>query len=330
MNIQYKPFDLINNIKNNNYSYTHSFTKKITEADAGVEKLQDKAESFKKSVRKLKRYTSKGISRDLLESQVEDLVKSYNTMKSSAGDVTDKAVQKQLSKLEKLFSDNEKALKKIGVEKVNDKYALDSKTFADASDKAIDALFEGHDSLIGQIDRIMRKVDETASDAQYNVNEYKLTQTQHYEEKDMTLAALMTLAGQTTSTIKSCNKLVQSGQLADNQVQDSVRTLLTYFAQSVYRTDGDIENETVDSLNKLCLDQKDQLARVGLTFDSDQKRMSFDPGTDMTTTGFQEAYNELFGQNAPFGNAVSEYSKAIFNDIVKPDKIGVSIIDAQA
>lgn len=330
MNIQYKPFDLINNIKNSNYSYTHSFTKKITEADAGVEKLQDKAESFKKSVRKLKRYTSKGISRDLLESQVEDLVKSYNTMKSSAGDVTDKAVQKQLSKLEKLFSDNEKALKKIGVEKVNDKYALDSKTFADASDKAIDALFEGHDSLIGQIDRIMRKVDETASDAQYNVNEYKLTQTQHYEEKDMTLAALMTLAGQTTSTIKSCNKLVQSGQLADNQVQDSVRTLLTYFAQSVYRTDGDIENETVDSLNKLCLDQKDQLARVGLTFDSDQKRMSFDPDTDMTTTGFQEAYNELFGQNAPFGNAVSEYSKAIFNDIVKPDKIGVSIIDAQA
>lgn len=328
MNVQYKPYDLINHIKNNNYSYTHSFTKKITEADDNVEKFQGKAESFKKSVKKLKRYSAGGISKELLESQVEDLVKTYNNMKTSSAEVADQDVRKQLSKLEKLFSDNEKDLKKIGVEKVNGKYALDSKTFAEASDKTINALFEGHDSFISKVDKIMRKVDESASDAQYNINEYKVNQTQKYEEKDMTLAAMMTLAGQTTSAIQSCNDLVQSGQLSDNKVQDSVRTLLSYFAQSVYRTDS--ENENTDRLNRLCLDQKDQLSRLGLTFDSGQKKMSFDPAVDMTTADFQSTYNALFGKNAAFGKTVTEYCKDIFNDIVQPDKIGVSVIDTQA
>lgn len=58
MNIQYKPIDLIQEIQKNNYSYTHTFTKKLTVADEKVEKLQDKAERFKKSVKKLKRYSS--------------------------------------------------------------------------------------------------------------------------------------------------------------------------------------------------------------------------------------------------------------------------------
>lgn len=329
MTVQYKPIDLINKISQNNYSYTHSFTKKVTETDANVEKLQDKAETFKKNVKKLKRYTAGGISRDLLESQVEDLVKSYNDMKSSTDQVTNQDVQKQIAKLEKLFSDNEKNLKKAGIEKVNGKYRFDSDTFGDVSDKTINALFVGHDSLIGQADKIMRKVDETASDAQYNISEYNISQTQKYEETDMELAAYMTLAGQTTSAIKSCDNLVQSGQLSSHDVQDSIKTLLTYFAQSVYRADSSTENENLDKLNQLCLGQKDQLAKLGLTFDSEQKNMIFDDSIDMTTADFKNAYNELFGKNATFGNAVSGYCKGIFNDIIQPDKIGVSIINAQ-
>lgn len=115
MNIQYKPFDLIDTIRDNNLSYTHSFTKKVTTADANVEKLQDKAESFRKSVKKLKRYSPGGISREMLTDQAEDLVKSYNAMKNSSDQVTDKDVQKQLAKLDKLFSDNERTLRKAGI-----------------------------------------------------------------------------------------------------------------------------------------------------------------------------------------------------------------------
>lgn len=141
MNIQYKPFDLIDTIRDNNLSYTHSFTKKVTTADANVEKLQDKAESFRKSVKKLKRYSPGGISREMLTDQAEDLVKSYNAMKNSSDQVTDKDVQKQLAKLDKLFSDNERTLRKAGIEKLNGKYTFDRSAFAEASEKTVNALF---------------------------------------------------------------------------------------------------------------------------------------------------------------------------------------------
>lgn len=326
MNIQYKPFDLINKIKDNNYSYTHTFGKRVTEADTNVEKLQDKAGSFRKSVKKLKRYTSKGISRDMLSDQVEDFVKSYNTMKNSSEAVTDKDVQKQLSKLEELFSDNQKNLKKIGIENVNGQYTFDSKTFSEAADKTIDALLIGHDSLIGKADQIMRKVEESAEDAQYLTSEYKVNRTLNYKETDVLMAAFTTLAGQVTSTLG----LVQPGSLSDSTVQDSVKLLLNSFAQSAYRTDSTHKSENIDRLNELCLSRKDQLAKLGLTFDNGQKNMVFDDSVDMTTADFQNTYNELFGKNAAFGKAVIEYSKNIFNDIIQPDQIGVSVIDAQA
>lgn len=330
MNIQYKPIDLINKISQNNYSYTGSYTKKMTETDSDIEKLQGKAETFQKKLKNLKRYTSGGISRELLSSQVEDFVKSYNDMKSSSGKVTDKDVQKQLSKLEKLFSDNEKSLKKIGIEKVNGKYTFDSDTFEEAPDKYVDAVLVGHDSIIGQADKIMRKVDETADDAQYIVTEYKLNRTLKYQKEDLELAAYMTLAGNTTSAIKTSNSLVQSSNISDNDVQTSIKTLLTYFAQSVYRTDDAAENEDIDRMNQLCLDNKEKLAKVGLFFDNDQKNMFFDTNTDLTTNDFKTTYNELFGQNALFGNTVTEYCKNAFNGIIQPEKLGISILDEYA
>ncbi|MDE6221531.1 MAG: hypothetical protein K2G51_14100, partial [Lachnospiraceae bacterium] len=67
---------------------------------------------------------------------------------------------------------------------------------------------------------------------------------------------------------------------------------------------------------------------LGLTFSSDKKSMEYHPETiDMTSSDFQNTLNDLFGENATFGNTVSEYCKNIFNDIVQPDKIGVSILD---
>ncbi len=326
MNIQYKPFDLIDTIRDNNLSYTHSFTKKVTTADANVEKLQDKAESFRKSVKKLKRYSPGGISREMLTDQAEDLVKSYNAMKNSSDLVTDKDVQKQLSKLDKLFSDNERTLRKAGIEKLNGKYTFDRAAFAEASEKTINTLFTGHDSLVGKADKILRNVEETTDDIQYVTSEYNVSSTLKYEEKDMLTAEYSTIAGQATSTLK----LIPSGALSDSSMRDSVRDLLQLFSKSAYRTNSAGKNENIDKLNQLCLDQKDRLAKLGLTFDSGQKNMIFDANVDMTTADFQNTYNELFGKNAAFGNTVIQYSKNVFNDIIKPDQIGVSIIDAQA
>lgn len=330
MTVQYTQTDLIQKIAQNNYSYKYSRTKKVTESDAAVEKLQSKADSFKKKVKALKRYTPGGISRDMLSGQVEDLVKSYNEMKTSSDTVTDKDVQKQIAKLEKLFSDNEKSLKKAGIEKANGKYTFNSKTFAEAADKTINSLFSGHDSFIDKAEKIMRKVEETADDAQYTVSEYKISQTQKYEAADMAMAAYMTLAGNTTSTLRACNGLVQSGGTSNNEVQNSVKTFLAYFAQSVYHADSANGSENTDKLNQLCLEHKDELAKLGMNFDSGQKNLVFDGNTDLTTNEFKTAYNALFGPNAAFGNSVVEYCKNIYNDIVQPEKLGVSILDEQA
>ncbi len=81
MAIQYTPIDLINKISNNNFSYTTHRIKKVTETDTSIEKLQEKSESFMKKLKKLKRYSSGSISRDMLENQLTDFLKSYNDMK---------------------------------------------------------------------------------------------------------------------------------------------------------------------------------------------------------------------------------------------------------
>ena len=172
----------------------------------------------------------------------------------------------------------------------------------------------------------LRNVEETTDDIQYVTSEYNVSSTLKYEEKDMLTAEYSTIAGQATSTLK----LIPSDALSDSDMQNSVKDLLQLFSQSAYRTNSTSKNENIDKLNQLCLDQKDRLAKLGLTFDSGQKNMIFDANVDMTTADFQNTYNELFGKNAAFGNTVIQYSKNVFNDIIKPDQIGVSIIDAQA
>lgn len=326
MTVQYSPVELIKKIAQNNYSYTNSYFKKVTETNADVEKLQGKADTFRKKVNAVKRYRSGGISKELLATQVEDLVKAYNDMSKTASSVTDKDIQKQLTKLEKLFSDNEKNLKKVGIEKVNGQYTFDSDTLEEAPDKYIDALFVGHDSFIGQADKIMRKVEETSDDALYDVAEHKLMRTLNYPKTDILLATNMTLAGNAASSIKSFNNAVQSGYFN----QESTKELLKSFAKSVYRTDWAAENEDIDRLNQLCLKNEEDLAKVGLHFDADQKNLTFDESIDMTTDEFKNAYNTLFSPNAPFGNAVSQQCKDIFNNIIQPDKLGVSILDQYA
>lgn len=232
MAIQYTPIDLINKISKNNYSYTTHRVKKVTETDESIEKLQDKSEALQKKLQKLKRYTSGGISKDMLEKQVTDFLKSYNDMKESSESVTNKDVQKQITKLEKLFADNNKALKKIGIENINGRYALNSKTFAEAKDKNINALLIGHDSLINKADKIMRNLDETAGDAVYSTVTYNTSTTTKYETLDLAYASYATLASSALLTLDKCNTFVQSGNGSNPIVQESVNGSLNYLASS--------------------------------------------------------------------------------------------------
>lgn len=329
MAVQLKPFlpmDLIEKIVNNNFSYTSSYTKKIVETDTDIQKLQDKEETFRQKLKNLKRYSPGGTSKDLVEKRLEDFLKSYNELESSSASITDKDVKKQISKLKSLFSEHEKDLKKIGVTKEKGKYTLNSKTFADAKDKAINELLVGHDSFIGKADKIMRKLEGTTDGAEYNVVEHKINRTTKYQKTDIALAANITLAGSAISALQSNNKLIQDN-VSDSTFQDSIKECLGYIAKSIYNTDSTDQIALIDKLNQLCLDNKEDLSKIGLTFDSENKKMSFDDKIKLTTSEFKDAYNRLFGENAAFGTTAAEDCKNIINELLQPEKIGVSIID---
>lgn len=329
MAVQLKPYlptDLIKKIINNNFSYTSSYTKKIVETDTDIQKLQDKEETFRQKLKNLKRYSPGGTSKDLVEKRLEDFLKSYNELESSSASITDKDVKKQISKLKNLFSEHEKDLKKIGVTKEKGKYTLNSKTFADAKDKTINELFVGHDSFIGKADKIMRKLEGTTDGAEYNVVEHKINRTTKYQETDISLATNITLAGLAISALQSNNKLIQNN-ISDLKFQESIKDCLGSVAKSIYNTDNTDHIALIGKLNQLCLDNKEDLSKIGLTFDSENKKMSFDDKIDLTTSEFKDAYNRLFGENAVFGTTAAEDCKNIINELLQPEKIGVSIID---
>lgn len=335
MAVEYTQLDLLNKIKQNGYSYRNTYTKKILEVDENVGSLKDNMTTFKKSMKWLKKYTSGATSKTRLEKEVKSLIKSYNGMDKDADSITDKDVQKQMKKLEKLFSDNEENFRKIGIEKVNGKYTIDSKKFDEADEDALSALFEGSNSFINKAEKIMRKAEESAEDAHYSKETRKITSVMEYKESDVTLAKFMILAETTGGALGDYNAAVQSGSLS-NDYKSAIMYTLSNFAIASYKIYGGENSGNLEKLNQLCRDNEELLGKVGIVFDDENKKtMSFKPdaGTDdfrdryMDTEAFRTAYNDLFGSDSEFAKSVREYSRNVYNSVVKPDKIGVSIID---
>ncbi|GFI21444.1 hypothetical protein IMSAGC011_00214 [Lachnospiraceae bacterium] len=325
----YTPVDLINKIRDNDFSYTSSYVKKITETDTDIQKLQDSEDSFRKKLKMLKSYSPGGTSKDMVEKRLEDFIKSYNDLEKDSASITDPNVKKQVSKLKKLFSEHEKDLRKVGITKEKGKYSLNYKIFKNAKDKSIDQLLVGHDSFIGKADKIMRKLEETTDNAEYSIVEHKITQTTEYKENDVLLATKVTLAGSILSALQKNNSLVQSSVISNPTFQEDIKKSLTSFADFIYNTNNTDHVETIGKLNQLCLDHKEELSKIGLTFDSENKKMRFDDTIDLTTNDFTSNFNTLFGENAVFGTTAAQDCKKIIHDLLQPEKIGVSIIDQQ-
>ncbi|MDE7324058.1 MAG: hypothetical protein K2N73_15355, partial [Lachnospiraceae bacterium] len=105
MAVELTQTELLDKISKNDFSYRNIYLKKITEADEDIEKLQDNIATFKKSAKWLRKYKAGASSETRLAKEIKSLVKSYNEMNENADAITDRDIQKQMSKLEKLFSD---------------------------------------------------------------------------------------------------------------------------------------------------------------------------------------------------------------------------------
>lgn len=354
---KYTQMELLNKIQQSNYSYRNSKKTKVTEVDENVGKLGDNVSAFNKSARWLKKYKSGASSKTRLEKEITSLIKSYNEMGENADSITDKDIKAQMSKIDKLFAENEENFSKIGVEKVNGKYKLDSKKFDDADEEALSALFEGNGSFMNKVDKIMRQTEKSAESAHYSVVERNVTSVMEYKEADVMLAKFMVLAEESGKALQSYNDKVQAGgpstQSYNGQVQagDSPSTYkkavvdsLGYFAIAAYKRYEGEWSGNLYKLQELCLKNEEKLKKVGIVFDDEAKKtMSFNPdkalpdigvttdfGTYMETDNFKAAYKELFGSDADFVKKAVEYSRNVYNSIAQPSKIGVSIIDVYA
>lgn len=349
MAIQYTAPDFLNKLSQSNNTYTNVYRKKVRESNEQVETLQVDVVGLKKTVKDLGK-ASKGMvlnsgldnlkiyykktavenkgsgSKTRLEKHFQNLAKIYNSMKIDAEKVSDEELDKQMEKLEKLFDKNEKDLKKIGLKKKDGKYVFDSETFKDADNKVINRLLEGKDSFVRQTEKIMRNIETRLEDIQYSTVQRNLMKTTRYGDDEITLASSFTLAKETTEVLGMCGELLEAGKLPEEFKQEIAEDLKSF--TSAYNSVNQYENnEDCNNLKAFCEGKKAELAKVGISIKEDDGIMEYDETMNLNDPNIQKAYINLFGKDSEFVKKVADFCSNGFNNIIKPENIGVSIVD---
>ncbi|MCM1184178.1 MAG: hypothetical protein NC337_12470 [Roseburia sp.] len=317
------------------YSYTGSYSKRVVEADDDIQSLQKNIEEFRKSVKDLKKYTSGVTSKARLEKQLKKLADSYNDMKKTSGSVTDKELCKKLSKLDELISGNERALKKIGIEKSGDKLTLDKEALEDATDAELDSLFSGRDSFIDKIDKVMRDVDKDAANLEYETVTRRISRTVKYDKDKVDLVTSLNSLRNTVFGLQHFADVMVSGSMSEND-RTAMNAALEEFRQlynlNVEDRESLDEGDALKTIKTLCMTNEEQLNRIGLSFNPGDGRMEFSGNGDVSDADFKAAYLSLFSEenDASFGAAVTAQCQNVFYSVIKPNDIGVTIINEYA
>lgn len=331
---QYTIDDLCSKIAGN-YSYRSVCAKKTVEANENVQNLQENIEKFRKNVKCLKKYTSGVTSKSRLENQIKELVDSYNGIKKTSGSITDKDLCKKLSKLDKLFSDNEKALKKIGIKKLGNKFTFDKEALEDAADAEIDSFFIGKDSFISNADKIIRGIDKDAEDLEYETVIRNVSKTVKYDRDKIDLVASLNSLRNNILQLQYFSGVVASGS-GSVEDEDTINTALKQFQelynQNVMDKSSMDEGNALNAIKNLGTVHEAQLNQIGLSFNADNGRLEFSGNQNIFDPDFAKAYLSLFSTDdeASFGAAVTTQCQNVFYLIVKPDDIGVTIINQYA
>lgn len=353
MAIQYTATDFLNKLSQSNYTYTNAYRKKVYELNKDVETLQVDVTGLKKTAKDLGK-SSKGLalnaglenlkiyykkkaveskgqtSKNRLGKQLQTLAKTYNALNMDAEKVQDDELEKQMEKLEKLFDKNEKDLKKIGLKKKNGKYVFDNDVFEDADNKDINRLLDGKDSFIKQTEKIMRKLEMRLDDLQYNIVDRNMMRTTKYNNDEILLASSFTLAKETTKILGICGELLEAGVLPE-EFKGEIKENFGLFAVA-YNSASKYEKEENNKLKELCEKNETELAKVGISFKIDaegKKTMQYDE-QDLDNLDFQSAYINLFGKDSEFVKGIIDCCSDGINKTLKPENIGVSIVDVYA
>jgi hypothetical protein len=294
MSISYNASDFLNRItSNNNNYYTSSYKKNVREEDDAVEKMQEKLESLKKAVRNLHNYSSSDTTNDKLKNYLTELADTYNSMVDKKDSLTNSTLKKQLDKLDTLIDDNAKNLKKLGLKKTDGKLEFDEDAFDDNADqKTINKLFTGTDSFIDKTFKLMRKIDKSASDAQFVTTEKHFYEGVTYSNEDITQA-------------KAYLELLRYGSLAnklnDYVQKDEINTTNSIDLYGVLEALRDGLNETDDGkkVGEMYNKYEASLSRVGFSYDNslNANKLAYTRNTisDIAYPEYKTAFNNLFG-----------------------------------
>lgn len=301
-----------------NYSYPYSYKKKISESNPNIETLQEDIEKLKKPVKRLAKYSGDLTPKSAVKKQLESLAKMYNTYKKSTGKITDDETKEQIEKLEKLFSDNEAALKKLGLKKSDKKMELDSDIFDKADKKIINKIFEGRDSFAKKADKIIKKMEECAGNAQYKIREYNIGATMQYSSDDVDMALFFGLRNENANELAGLSESMKSGENNMNLAKDKLVKFAEYSNSNYY------DNEYHDKLKTLLTANKNELSKIGIIVkDTDgEKTIEYDENISNFDS---KAFIKLFGQNAEFVKSFKEYCTIGIEQALKTKKVGVSL-----
>lgn len=325
MAIQYTAMDFCMKLAQTmpDYNYTYSYKKKVNESNSDVETLQENIAKLKKNVKKLEKYSEDTTPKTRLKSHLESLVNTYNTYKKNAGKISDDETKEQIEKLEKLFADNEKALKKVGLKKSDKKLELDSDIFDEADQKTINKLFTGRNSFAKQADKIIRKIEECADKVQNSVKEHTFSSLVRYSEDDVDLAMFLIVSKDNANVLARLGEGVENGAYNEDGIKQNLSLFAKYSSSDWY------DNEYHDKVKALCENNKNELSKIGITVENTDGKITMKYDDDMTNFD-REAFINLFGKNAEFVKGVKECYTDGFNQIIKAEKIGVSIVDTYA
>lgn len=313
------------------YSYTSTYKKRLIKPDTDVQNVQDNIEQFRSAIRDLRKYGDGFTTKTKLERQLKKFIKSYNDMKKNSESISKETLNQDFSELDALIKDNEKAFKKIGIKISDNKLTFDEDIFEKAEDDAFDELFIGKNSFINQVNKLMRRVEKNADDAEYDVVERNVSRTIRYDKDKVDLVASLNVFDGTVSSLTEKAEKVKDGTMeaADTGViKEYLSQFCDYYNVNVInRSDVDTSNN-LEKIKNLCEENESALSLVGITFGAEDGKMTFTDSVNFADSQFKDAYLSLFGDNADFRNSISVYCKNIFQAVINPDKFGVTIKDA--
>jgi hypothetical protein len=321
MSINYNASDFLTRVtNNNNYYYTSSYKKNVVESDDDVESFQTKFSDFRKIVRRLSNYNSNDTTEDKLKDYLSDLADTYNSMSKKKENITDSNLKKYLDKLDTLIDDNAKSLKKLGLKKNDDgELEFDEDTFDDDYDqKVADKLFTGTDSFIDQARKLTRKIDYSASDAEFTTTEKRFYDGISYNNEEITQAKAYLNLLNCSTVLNKLNSYIQDDKIGSADKTD-VFSMFEGLSKNLNLTDKNGESETI--YKTIC--NENDFNNLGFSFDDDEKKIAYvrNEDLDVTTDDFKKSFNTLFGDSSSLRDYLNEYCQKGYKQTIKFDEI---------